>query len=105
MERQDGFSPAIARQIAEAARAAVRDTIAAIDRQVPYRTGVTPDPFGLPQEDARARITRLTRALRAERRLGIGGHWSYDLNRHIALAQQLRAAEAALAREGGGEVG
>ncbi|WP_245479668.1 DUF6477 family protein [Hansschlegelia zhihuaiae] len=32
---------------------------------------------------------RLKRALRAERRRGRAGHWTYDLNRHIALLQAL----------------
>lgn len=40
---------------------------------------------------------RLERALRAERQRGRSGHWSYDLARHIGLAQAL-ACEEALAR-------
>lgn len=37
---------------------------------------------------ARRRIVaRLARALRAERMRGRAGHWTYDLNRHIALHQ------------------
>ena len=32
-------------------------------------------------------VARLARALRAERTRGRAGHWTYDLNRHIALAQ------------------
>jgi hypothetical protein len=40
---------------------------------------------------ARALVARLARALRAERQRGRAGHWSYDLNRHIALAQALDA--------------
>lgn len=35
----------------------------------------------------RLRLARLVRALRAERQRGRAGHWSYDLNRHIALMQ------------------
>ena len=31
------------------------------------------------------------RSLRDERRRGQAGHWSYDLNRHIALAQAYAA--------------
>lgn len=34
----------------------------------------------------------LEKALREERRLGKSGHWSYDLNRHIALVQALENA-------------
>jgi hypothetical protein len=40
---------------------------------------------------ARTIVARLARALRAERQRGRAGHWSYDLNRHIALAQALDA--------------
>jgi len=36
-------------------------------------------------------LSRLRRALRAERNRARSGHWSYDLNRHIALAQAYRA--------------
>jgi hypothetical protein len=36
-------------------------------------------------------LARLTRALRAERNRGRAGHWTYDLNRHIALKQACTA--------------
>lgn len=36
---------------------------------------------------------RLARAIRAERRLGRSGHWSYDPARHLALMQALRLLE------------
>lgn len=39
---------------------------------------------------ADSELDRLAKALRTERRLGQAGHWSYDLNRHIALAQSYR---------------
>ncbi|WP_321506016.1 hypothetical protein [Breoghania sp.] len=39
----------------------------------------------------KALVARLARALRGERRRGRAGHWSYDLNRHIALLQAYRA--------------
>jgi hypothetical protein len=45
----------------------------------------------------RAILRRLARALRAERNRGRAGHWTYDLNRHIALAQAYAAERAALA--------
>jgi hypothetical protein len=32
-------------------------------------------------------LARITRAIRRERLKGLGRHWSYDLNRHIALKQ------------------
>ena len=39
---------------------------------------------------------RLTRLIERERQRGINRHWSYDLNRHIALKQVLdRLAEEA----------
>lgn len=36
-------------------------------------------------------VSRLARALRAERTRGRAGHWTYDLNRHIALRQAYAA--------------
>jgi hypothetical protein len=42
-------------------------------------------------QSRRALRLRLARALRRERSLGQAGHWSYDLNRHIALLQAFRA--------------
>ena len=38
-------------------------------------------------EGAEAILARLKRALRAERNRARSGHWTYDLNRHIALRQ------------------
>jgi len=38
-------------------------------------------------EGAEAIVRRLERALRAERNRARSGHWTYDLNRHIALRQ------------------
>jgi len=49
---------------------------------------------------ARQRILcRLRRALRAERRRGIAGHWTYDLARHVELLRvyRLELAQSALA--------
>ncbi len=45
-------------------------------------------------------LRRLARALRAERNRGRAGHWSYDLNRHIALAQAYTAERRLLAAVG-----
>lgn len=47
-------------------------------------------------EAARQVIGEIERALRAER--ARGGHWTYDLNRHIALLVAHRAESARLAR-------
>lgn len=41
----------------------------------------------------------IARALRAERARGRGGHWTYDLNRHIALAQAYTAERRHLKRD------
>ena len=38
-------------------------------------------------EAIRSVLKRLERALRAERNRARSGHWTYDLNRHIALRQ------------------
>jgi hypothetical protein len=46
----------------------------------------------------RAILARLARALRQERRRGRAGHWTYDLNRHIALRQAYLAERALLSR-------
>ncbi|WP_457795843.1 DUF6477 family protein [Methylocystis sp. S23] len=49
-------------------------------------------------EAARAVLREIERALRAER--ARSGHWTYDLNRHIALLVAYRAETARLARLG-----
>jgi len=36
-------------------------------------------------------VEKLEKALRAERRRGLSGHWCYDLNRHAALISALKA--------------
>jgi hypothetical protein len=41
-------------------------------------------------------IARLERALRAERKRGIAGHWAYDLARHAALVKNWKSESAAL---------
>lgn len=42
-------------------------------------------------EGIEAILGRLERALRAERNKARSGHWTYDLNRHIALRQAYQA--------------
>ena len=44
------------------------------------------EPIVGPQTLARLALMKLRRALRAERRRGLAGHWSYDLNRHLGLS-------------------
>jgi hypothetical protein len=41
-------------------------------------------------------VTLLARALRSERQRGRAGHWTYDINRHLALVGALREERAAL---------
>ncbi len=41
-------------------------------------------------------IALLNKALRIERRRGSGGHWTYDLNRHLALSEALKFEKARL---------
>jgi hypothetical protein len=54
-------------------------------------------------ESVKAILARLERALRAERCRARSGHWTYDLNRHIALRQAyLAEAERLLAIKAGG---
>jgi hypothetical protein len=36
-------------------------------------------------------LARLRQALRAERRRGLSGHWTYDLARHVELLRVYRA--------------
>ena len=50
-------------------------------------------PHELDDESAEGRrniVRKLRRALRAERRRGIAGHWTYDLARHVELVRIYR---------------
>lgn len=70
--------------------AAIQAGIALYTRQacLPRLLPLLPGEIADDSEAARRRIVvRLARALRAERRRGRAGHWTYDLNRHIALHQ------------------
>ena len=42
-------------------------------------------------------LARLRSALRAERRRGVSGHWTYDLARHVELLRIYREELAAIA--------
>jgi hypothetical protein len=54
-------------------------------------------------EESRLRIlARLRKALRAERRRGLAGHWTYDLARHVELLRVYRL-ELALKGKANGE--
>lgn len=45
-------------------------------------------------------LGKLRRALRAERRRATSGHWSYDLNRHLAHVSAYKAELVRLKGEG-----
>ena len=61
-------------------------------RHLPGLIGINPGVLsGGEAMPKTAILARLKRALRAERRRANSGHWSYDLNRHIALRQALIA--------------
>lgn len=49
-------------------------------------------------DGAKRIVARLRCALRAERRRGLSGHWTYDLARHAQLRDALRAEQEALTR-------
>ena len=51
---------------------------------------------GVEPDTARLIVRRLAQELRRERRLGRAGHWTYDLNRHMALTQAWKAESEAL---------
>jgi hypothetical protein len=70
------------------------------NRNLPRLLPVGPDEIADESPAARRMIlARLSRALRAERNRGRSGHWSYDLNRHIAL-RQAYAAESRMVTGG-----
>jgi hypothetical protein len=74
--------------------AAVRAGVKSYDRARDLPRLIHADPFSPIPEDAEgtaAIVARLERALRAERNRARSGHWTYDLNRHIALRQAFLA--------------
>lgn len=82
--------------IGSRARAIVAATVRAgplaYDRQRDLPRLVPTLGWQMAADGPRARIVReLARRLRAERLRGRAGHWTYDLNRHIALWQAYAA--------------
>jgi hypothetical protein len=53
------------------------------------------------QEGRRRILAKLRRALRAERRRGLAGHWTYDLARHVELLRVYRLELASVKSEVG----
>jgi hypothetical protein len=67
------------------------------ESELPGLIGVWPSELRTESVDAAARIVALLRkAIRSERQRGRAGHWTYDLNRHLALVEALRAEQARL---------
>lgn len=82
---------AIAAVVAVGAEAYVRE------RHLPRILPVGPEEIADGSVSGQRRIVaRLARALRAERNRGRAGHWTYDLNRHIALRQAYLAERGRL---------
>ncbi len=48
------------------------------------------------RQEKESAVRRLVRLIERERQKGVIGHWSYDLNRQIALKQALDRLKAAL---------
>jgi hypothetical protein len=68
------------------------------ERDLPRLAHLTSMEAAADRPDAvEAVVRRLERALRAERMRARSGHWTYDLNRHIALRQAYRAETERLA--------
>lgn len=62
--------------------------------QLPKLIGLWPKEIADETYEVTARIVALLqKALRAERRRGQSGHWTYDLNRHVALTESLKEEE------------
>ena len=81
---------------------AVRAGAIRYDRSRHLPALIRADPAGLAAKTALEAtnmiIARLDRALRSERARARSGHWTYDLNRHIALLQAHQAESEELAR-------
>jgi hypothetical protein len=60
------------------------------------------EAIAAPPDARRQIVLRLERTIERERQRGIRKHWSYDLNRHIALKQALDTLRGETADEGQG---
>jgi hypothetical protein len=66
-------------------------------RDLPKLIALWPHELADESPEGRRRVlVKLRRALRAERRRGLAGHWSYDLNRHLGLLSAFRGERALL---------
>ena len=74
------------------------------ERHLPRLLPLMPSEIADESASMRRRIVaRLARALRAERTRGRAGHWTYDLNRHMALCQAYAAERRLLKAEPDGK--
>jgi hypothetical protein len=81
--------------------AGVRDSAAAYvrSRDLPALVALWPHELADESPDGALRVlAKLRQALRAERVRARAGHWSYDLNRHLALLSAYRGELARLGR-------
>ncbi len=81
---------------------------AAYDRRLHLPRLLPLDPDAIADfsvEASRRIVRRLASALRSERTRGRAGHWTYDLNRHLALIQAYRAERRRLRERAGGDAG
>lgn len=94
--RRPQFRPVVQGAIENSVRAGAK----AYDRGRDLPGLIRIDPSACGAEDVgdlEVIVARLERALRAERNKARSGHWTYDLNRHIALRQAHRAETTRLA--------
>jgi hypothetical protein len=67
------------------------------EHALPRLLPIGPDLLADPGRAARLHVLKLlARALRGERSRGRAGHWTYSLDRHLALITAYRAEKAAL---------
>lgn len=103
VRNQSNASAPIRIRAARAVASTISAGIAAYQRQhcLPSLLPLMPAEIADDGDAMRRRIVgRLAHALRAERMRGRAGHWTYDINRHIALLQAYEAERCHLA--GGG---
>jgi len=80
-------------------QSAVPKELKPFDREIELAKliGLWPSELRDISADGTARIVGLLqRAIRSERKRGERGHWTYDLNRHIALSNALKAEQTRL---------
>jgi hypothetical protein len=89
-DRQCGETPSVGERAAAAAQRTIRAGADCYERLRDLPKLARLDPAELSTETlegAERIVSLLNRALRAERSRARSGHWTYDLNRHIALRQ------------------